>query len=117
MQFDAQTADYRARCPRASFDVVMLDGVQVGRLYVDRRADTIHVLDITIAPAWQGHGIGSALFAQLQAEAIDTARSISLYAEATGHAEGWYERLGFVADAPQGVHVHMQWHPTQGVSG
>jgi ribosomal protein S18 acetylase RimI-like enzyme len=111
MQFRAQDADFRARCPDASFDVVLLDGERVGRLYVDRRADAVHVLDITIASAWRGRGIGTELIARLQAEAAASGRSVTLYAENGGPAHRWYERLGFVADGGQGWHVHLRWEP------
>lgn len=109
MQFDAQDTDYRMRHPSASFDVVLLHGDPIGRLYVDRRLDTVHLIDITISAAWQRRGIGTALLVQLQDEARATARSITLFADVSNPARAWYERLGFAAVRLQGVHVFMSW--------
>jgi len=109
MQFDAQDTDYRMRHPSASFDVVLLHGDPIGRLYVDRRLDTVHLIDITISAALQRRGIGTALLVQLQDEARATARSITLFADVSNPARAWYERLGFAAVRLQGVHVFMSW--------
>ena len=109
MQFDAQDTDYRMRHPSASFDVVLLHGDPIGRLYVDRRLDTVHLIDITISAALQRRGIGTALLVQLQDEARATARSITLFADVSNPARAWYERLGFATVRLQGVHVFMSW--------
>jgi ribosomal protein S18 acetylase RimI-like enzyme len=112
MQFTAQDTDYRARFPHASFDVVCSDGTAVGRLYVDRRPDSIHVLDILIAAQLRGTGIGTALLLVLRDEARATGRGVSLYVETSNPARAWYERMGFVASGEaQSIYVLMRWAP------
>ena len=56
MQFDAQHRYYQDNFPEASFDVILVDGRPVGRLYVDRRADEIHIIDIALLPEARAPG-------------------------------------------------------------
>src|SRR6187549_1094935 len=49
-QFDAQDRFWAEQRPDAVRDVVLVDGVPAGRLYVDRTADEIRVVDITLLP-------------------------------------------------------------------
>jgi ribosomal protein S18 acetylase RimI-like enzyme len=109
LQFTAQDTHYRGRFPNASFDLVLLDGVPAGRLYVDRRPATIHVLDILVAAERRGTGIGTALLRALMDEAAAGGRAVSLYVEALNPARAWYERLGFLPDQRHEVHVLMTW--------
>jgi GNAT superfamily N-acetyltransferase len=66
MPFRAQAQYYRDHYPDTSYDVIMLDGQQVGRLPLAGRDP--HV-DIALLPDSCNHGIGTALLRQLQAEA------------------------------------------------
>ena len=55
--------------PRPSFTVLEKRGVPAGRLYIDRRADTLIVHDIALLPEWRGRGTGTALMQAICAEA------------------------------------------------
>ncbi len=57
MQFDAQHKYYGEQFPDARFDVVLDRGRRIGRLYVDRRAEEIRVIDIALLPECRGKGI------------------------------------------------------------
>ena len=59
MQFAAQDRYWREQKPGAEFCVVLVDGEPAGRLYLDRRADEIRIVDIALLPAWRGRGIGT----------------------------------------------------------
>lgn len=115
-QFTVQDADYHARYPDASFDLVLLDGEPVGRLYTDRTPAAIHVIDITMAQSWQRRGLGTGLLLRIMDEAVATSCPITLHAEIGSPAQAWYERLGFVADGQHGPRVHMRWQPPDGGS-
>jgi hypothetical protein len=58
MQFRAQHAHYQEHYPAATFDVIVIDGQAAGRLYVNRGADEIRIVDIAILPAWRNRRIG-----------------------------------------------------------
>lgn len=57
MQFTAQHQYYIENYPSAKFQVIVLDSQSIGRLYVDRRADEIRIMDITLLPGFQRRGM------------------------------------------------------------
>jgi ribosomal protein S18 acetylase RimI-like enzyme len=109
LQFDTQDRSYRAQNPHGSFDVVEVDGVAVGRMYVDRRPTEIRLVDVSLLPAFRGRGIGSDLVTGLTREAAATGRSVSLHVEAHNRAARLYARLGFVVAGERGLHRRMEW--------
>ena len=111
MQFRAQDTGYRAAHPDASIDVVVVDGVPAGRLWVDRRSHAIHVLDIALAPEHRGRGVGSALLRGLLAEGAATGRPVTLSALRAGRALTLYARLGFVVSGGDEMYVHLRADP------
>ncbi len=50
-QFEAQRRYYQAQFPDAAFQVIERDGAPIGRLYLDRRAEEIRIIDIALLPA------------------------------------------------------------------
>jgi len=120
-QHQAQAVHYRMQCPDAELSVIVarIDGApqDLGRLWLHRRADTVHVLDIALLAEWRGHGIGTACLARLMQEATAGGRAVTIYVEAGNPARRLYERLGFVPTGePQGVHQHMAWRPVMTAS-
>jgi ribosomal protein S18 acetylase RimI-like enzyme len=111
MQFNAQDAQYRAHNPQGAFDVIEADGHPVGRLYVDRRAGDIRIVDISVAPERRGAGIGTRLITGLQEEAAATGSCLSIHVEVHNPAAALYERLGFVEVSERGVYRLMEWRP------
>ncbi|WP_121255982.1 GNAT family N-acetyltransferase [Nocardioides ferulae] len=109
MQFEAQDVQYRQHNPHGAFDVVEVDGVPAGRLYVDRRPTDVRIVDIALLPAYRGTGVGSHLLRLLQAEAAASGRSLSIHVEIHNRAAGLYSRLGFVVVAEHGVYRRMEW--------
>src|SRR4051794_4189819 len=68
-QYAAQTMTYRARFPRARFDIVELDGEPIGRIVVNRPGSMLHVIDLAIVPARRRLGAGAAIMRALMNEA------------------------------------------------
>jgi ribosomal protein S18 acetylase RimI-like enzyme len=108
MQFDAQHVYYQAQFPNANYQIVEHDGQAVGRLYVDRRPDVIHILDITLLPEARGLGLGSLLLQELINEADATNRDLSLYVERENTARALYQRLNFRQVEEQGIYILMR---------
>jgi ribosomal protein S18 acetylase RimI-like enzyme len=111
MQFDAQHRYYHEVFAAASYQVVLWDGERVGRLYVDRRADEIAVLDIALLLAWRDRGIGGILLAEIAAEATSAGKPVRIYVEHFNRALTLYQRLGFRKIGDTGVYYHMEWSP------
>jgi ribosomal protein S18 acetylase RimI-like enzyme len=109
MQFKAQDTEYRRLNPNARFDVVEVDGRRAGRLYVDRRPDTIRILDIALLPQFRGQGIGERLIRPLLDEAAGSGRTVSIHVEVNNPAEHLYVRLGFVKVDDGQVYRRMEW--------
>jgi GNAT superfamily N-acetyltransferase len=111
MQFDAQAHYYRAHFEHARFDVIDVGGEPAGRLYVDRRADEIRVIDIALLPEYRGQGIGGTLLRELLDEANRSRSRVTIHVEQFNPARRLYERLGFAPMGVNGIHLLMQWTP------
>lgn len=109
MQFHAQDVHYRQTNPNASFDVIEIGGRPAGRWYVDRRADDIRIIDVSLLPERRGAGIGSALIRAVQREAAATGRTVSLHVAMGNRAADLYARLGFRLAADAGVYRLLVW--------
>jgi len=107
-QFAAQDAYYREHYPGAAFDVVVCDGEDAGRLYVDRWEREIRIMDIAVLPGFQRRGIGSRLLASLIEESEGSGRPLTIHVERMNPALGWYERLGFRQMEDRGVYLLME---------
>ncbi len=111
MQFDAQHSYYMEQFPAARFDVVLDRGRRIGRLYVDRRADEICVIDIALLPERRGNGVGGMLMRELLDEAAAAGKPIRIHVEKFNRALALYRRLGFSQIDDQGVYLLMEWSP------
>jgi GNAT superfamily N-acetyltransferase len=111
MQFNAQHRFYHDQFPEAAFQVILLHGEPVGRLYVDRRAGEIHVIDIALVPGRRNAGIGGALLRSLLAEAAEACKPVRIHVERFNRAMSLYLRLGFTPIEDQGVYFLMEWSP------
>lgn len=117
MQFEAQQRHYRAQFPRSQCLLIMPDvdsagGLPVGRLWLDRRADALHVLDISLLPDARGQGLGTRLLRDLMEQTLATALPLTIYVELHNPARRLYERLGFASlGDPQGLYQRMAWQP------
>lgn len=111
MQFRAQDTHYRAHFPSAAFDVIVVGGEPAGRLYVDRRADELHIIDIALLPAFRRLGIGTQLLTALLAEAGAAGVPVRIHVEVNNPAQTLYRRLGFVPVGTTGVYALMEWRP------
>jgi ribosomal protein S18 acetylase RimI-like enzyme len=110
-QFSAQDAHYRANYPGATLDVIELDGSPAGRLYVHRGPSDIRIMDIALAPAFRGRGIGTSLLRALMEEADASRRKLSIHVEMNNPARSLYDRLGFRPAGEHGIYVLMERPP------
>jgi ribosomal protein S18 acetylase RimI-like enzyme len=109
MQFKAQHTHYTTHFPDAQYDIVELEGVDIGRLYVRRSERDIVLMDIALLPAYRSAGIGSELLRALLDEASAARRAVVLHVEANNpRAHDWYRRFGFVDVSSSGVHTLMR---------
>jgi ribosomal protein S18 acetylase RimI-like enzyme len=111
MQFRARQLQYRSQFPAAGDCLVLVEGAQAGRLYVDRGEVLIRIVDIAMAPEHRGRGTGTALLGGLIEEASAAGKVVELHVEATNPAQRLYRRLGFVEAGDVSPYLRMQWRP------
>jgi ribosomal protein S18 acetylase RimI-like enzyme len=111
MQFDAQHQYYQENYPGARFQVILLGGEPAGRLYLDRRATEIRIVDIALLPEYRNRGLGSALLHDILAEGERAGLPVTIHVECFNPALRLYERLGFRKLEDRGVYYFMEKPP------
>jgi ribosomal protein S18 acetylase RimI-like enzyme len=110
-QFGAQHQYYQANYAGANFQVILLDGRPVGRLYVARWNDQIRIIDIALLPEYRNAGIGSRLLGDLLDEAAQAGKPVRIHVEKFNPALRLYQRLGFAIIEDRGVYWFMERVP------
>ncbi len=90
-------------------DIIMLNGVPVGRIVMQRRTNALHLVELLLSVDQRGKGLGSALISYLQVYARKERINISLNVEVINPARALYNRMGFKERPIQGVSVPMEW--------
>ena len=111
MQFTAQHRYYQEQYPEAAFQIILLEGRPVGRLYVARWPDEIRIVDIALLPDYRSAGIGTSLLKDLLAEAESAGKPVRIHVERFNPARRLYDRLGFTQIADRGVYLLLEWSP------
>lgn len=112
MQNEAQRRDYWRNYDTSRFLIVTCDGVDAGRLYVERREDELRIVDIALLPEWRGMGVGAGLIGNLFDEADAAGLPVRIYVEQMNPAQRLYLRLGFkFLDETFGIYRLMERVP------
>ena len=111
MQFDAQHRYYHEQFPDADYLIVEQDGRAIGRIYLDRRADELRLVDIALVPEARNQGIGKNLLLDLLDEGQADLLPVRIHVEQFNPAMQLYLRLGFEPIEDQGVYRLMEWRP------
>jgi ribosomal protein S18 acetylase RimI-like enzyme len=109
MQYRAQADHYAIVFENAQFSIVVRDGVDIGRLYIDRQPDEIHIIDIALLPEYRRGGLGTALLREVLEEGRASNRKVTIYVENFNPARHLYDRLGFRHVDTNGVYHLMEW--------
>lgn len=114
-QYRAKTDGHAASYPNAQYYMIEKAGDVTGRLVVDFGHNEVHVVDITLLPEWQGHGIGATVLRAMQTVAGSMALPVALSAHrGNARAVALYRQLGFRRDPdqpPSASHVLLRWDP------
>jgi ribosomal protein S18 acetylase RimI-like enzyme len=111
MQFQAQHTFYMEQFKGAAFDLLVLNGQPIGRLYLDRRVDELRIIDIALLPEYRNQGLGSRLMQKILAEAEAAGLPVRIHVEHYNPARRLYQRLGFKEIETNGVYYLMEWTP------
>lgn len=111
MQHTAQHQHYHTHFPQADYDLILVDGVPAGRLYIWRAQEELLLIDIALLPEYRNAGIGSNLLRDLMAESRATGKPLHLHVEPFNPALRLYRRLGFEKIGEEGIYWFMEWNP------
>ena len=113
-QYAMQKQEYDARYPDARYEVILVDGVPAGRIWVGADETQIRLLDIAVIPEFQNRGVGTHLLQQLMDEAARDNKPLRhMVFVLNENAYRFYERLGFKTIEDVGGYLHMEWRPGQ----
>ena len=112
-QFEAQDRHYRTHYPNAEFNIIVVEGVDAGRLYIHRDPEEIRIMDIALLAPFRNRGCGSRLLEAILAEATQAGARVTLHVEADNPAQRLYARLGFAPQGETGVYQLLEWTPAQ----
>ncbi len=110
-QFTAQHRHYQTHFPDAALLLIEHNTRPVGRIYIDRDATSICLIDIALLPEHRGMGIGGQLLKELLTEAAMHNKKVVLHVENSNPAHGWYLQHGFKDVENRGVYQYLEWHP------
>jgi GNAT superfamily N-acetyltransferase len=114
-QFEMQKREYDTRYPAARYEVILVDNVPAGRIWVGTDDTQIRLLDIALLTEFQNRGVGTQLLQQLMDEATRTNKALRhMVFVLNDDAHRFYERLGFKTIEDVGGYLHMEWLPGQG---
>ena len=109
-QFEMQRREYQARYPDAEYDVILVDELGAGRIWIGEDDEQIRLLDIAILTEFQNRGVGMLLLKRLIAEAELAGKPLRhMVFVLNNDAHRFYERLGFVIIEDLGAYKHMEW--------
>jgi GNAT superfamily N-acetyltransferase len=117
MQFVAQRNHYRSHYPAATYEIILSDDAEVGRLYVVRLDEIIVIIDITLLPGERNRGIGTSIIKDLMAEAAQTGKHLQIYVESFNPSLRLFERLGFSRIEEDGFYLLMDWSSGERAAG
>ena len=113
-QYEMQKQEYSARYPDARYDLILVDGVPAGRIWVGADDTQIRLLDIAVIPEFQNRGVGTHLLRQLMDEAARDNKPLRhMVFVLNENAYRFYERLGFKTIEDVGGYLHMGWRAGQ----
>jgi ribosomal protein S18 acetylase RimI-like enzyme len=114
-QYEMQKKEYETRYPDARYDLILVDGVPAGRIWVGADDTQIRLLDIAVISEFQNRGVGTHLLRQLIDEATRDNKPLRhMVFVLNENAFRFYERLGFKTIEDVGGYKHMEWLPGQG---
>lgn len=108
-QFRDQDLRFNSNFPHADYGIIEYGNTEIGRLYINRTKDDVHIIDISILPDYRGQGLGTKLIRAIIEEARLTKRQVHLQVEKSSSALPLYRRLGFAVIAEKPKYLEMTW--------
>jgi ribosomal protein S18 acetylase RimI-like enzyme len=105
---EAWQADYfRVHFDPARCQIIQAEDVDVGKLSVETRPDSVYIAYIAVLPAYQRAGIGTGVIRQVLGHAACQGLPVLLQVLKVNPARHLYERLDFVITGETETHYLM----------
>ena len=104
MQFEAQHRFYQEQFPSATFEIIQVNHIDAGRLYLDYREDEIRIVDIALLPQFRTSGLGTGILKTIIRNAEEKSLCVRIHVEKNNPALSLYQRLGFKQIGDKGVY-------------
>ncbi len=108
-QFTAQDQDYREQFPGCRFQIIAVEGQDIGRLYLHWRQNEIRIVDLTLFPSWRGQGLGTEILEWILNEAKSAGLTVRTRVEEFNPAQRLCRRLGFRDYQKVDNYLLMKW--------
>jgi ribosomal protein S18 acetylase RimI-like enzyme len=106
---EEQQAKFAERWATSTYEIVTLEGVDVGVVTVDRHPTELFLGYLGILPEYQRRGLGTLVLQRLLAEGVAAGRPVGLRVLKANHrARRPYQRLGFVVVGETETHDLMR---------
>ncbi|KAA0016827.1 GNAT family N-acetyltransferase [Salinicola corii] len=110
-QFEAQKLHYERLFPNAVCRIIVLDNVDIGRLYLNKEDECLRIIEMSLLPTYQRRGIGTDILRSLLNEASGGKVPVRLKVEKDSPARHLYLRHHFVSTGLYGHHLSLEWQP------
>jgi RimJ/RimL family protein N-acetyltransferase len=109
MQFRAQRRQHTAQYPDAQHDILLVDGVEIGRVLVDRSHGDCHIIDISIGLGHRRAGIATTVVADIVDDAVAAGQRVWLTIWAGNDAARQLcERAGLAVSSDEDGYLTME---------
>ena len=105
-----QRSDFDARFRTCAVSVIEIDGLPAGALWLQSQPDSVHIVELQLAPEKQGNGVGTAVVEYVIQQAASISRAVTLsVVPANPRAQRLYERLGFEVIGFEAPFIQMRY--------
>jgi ribosomal protein S18 acetylase RimI-like enzyme len=110
-QFDAQLNHYLSNYKKATFEIILINGKDAGRLYLNQEENEIRIIDISLLPEYRGKGIGSKIMKRIFNNGERLKKPVRLSVFMNNPAQRLYKRLGFEKVSEEPPYIQMEKRP------
>ena len=109
MQYSARKGSYESNYPDARREIIVVDGVDAGQVWISQSESRVRVIDIAIAGDFQNQGIGTAVMTGIIREAKKAGAPVTC-SVATNNPGSFrfHERLGFRIMSEDAMYIEME---------
>ncbi len=107
-QFSAQHSYYKEVYHDATFEIIVINNIDAGRLYRWESEKQLRIVDIALLPEFRNMGAGNKILDDLILQTENSGKILSIHVEYFSRALNLYKRKGFEIKDQTGVYYYME---------